>query len=351
MHTRHGLAAVIAAALGFAAAGCGGGSTASAPSTTEPPVVDAPAPEPEPLASLRIRHPDTLAFAAPFAIVADAGELSDVAREVDVATWASPDELRALLVNGDAEVAAVPSYVAANLHNRGVDVRVVAVVGWGLLHLIGPDGAAGGWDALRGETVHVPFQGDMPDLVFGFLAEANGLEPGVDLTVDYHAQPFEIVALMAAGRAEWAVLPEHAATLALAQARKAGMSVGRAMDLQDEWGTATGTRPRIPQVAVVMPGTLVDERPDVVAAVQRELEAAVAKAVEPSAALVATLAESSGLPAEVVADVLGRLNLEFAGGAEAREELERFYGALVERSPDIVGGELPGDRFYVARSG
>ncbi|MCZ7528734.1 MAG: hypothetical protein M5U14_21605 [Acidimicrobiia bacterium] len=181
----------------------------------------------------------------------------------------------------------------------------------------------------------------MPDLVFRYLAEANGLTVGEDFEIEHHAQPLEIVALLASGKARWAVLPEHVATLALRNAGQAGFPVARVVDLQAAWGEATGTEPRIPQAGIVMPAELVESRPDVVAAVQREVAAAVEAITSDPAAVAPGLAESSSLPEAVVADVIPRLNLDVVSGADARAELERFFGELHDRSPDVIGDASP----------
>ena len=303
--------------------------------------------EPEPLAELRIIHPETLAFAAPFTMLDTGGPLAEVADTVSIDFWNTPDVLRSILVNGDTEVAAVPSYVGANLHNRGVDVRMAAVVVWGLLWLVGPDGTPATWESLRGQTVMIPFPNDMPDLVFRFLAASNGLTPGEDFEIEYYAQPPEIIGRLATGAGTWAVLPEHVVTLALAIANQNSEALGRVLDLQHEWATATGTSPRIPQAGIVVRGELAAERPEVVAALLDALEASVAvvQAGEPDT--LATLSEASGVPAPVVGQVIPRLNLEVVPGAEAQAELEQFFAQLATLSPDIIGGGLPDASFYL----
>lgn len=340
--TRRLGATVVVLAVVLAACGSGGGEatpdTAAAPgrSTTAP------------LDVLTIRHPETLAFAAPFTVLPSDGPLDAVARKTDVGTWSTPDVLRSLLVNGRSDVTAVPTYVGANLYNKGIDVRMAAVVVWGLLWVVGPDGSAKSWDSLRGQTVMVPFRDDMPDLVFRRLALENGLEPGRAFKVEYYAQPPEVVQRLVAGKGKWAVLPEHVATLALAGAGRQGRSLGRILDLQAEWATATDAgSPRIPQAGVVVPGKLARERPDVVRAVVEALVRSVALVNEAAPATVAELAEFSGLPAPVVAEVIPRLNLDVVPAADAREELERFFEELAELNPDIIGGRLPDRSFYL----
>lgn len=318
------------------AAGPDGGSAPSTPSTLL-----------EPLDQLSIIHPETLAFQAPFTFIDGRGDLASVAGSVVKDNWNSPDVLRSLLIRGDADAAAVPTYVGANLFNKDVDVRLVAVVVWGLIWLLGPEGQEGDWNAIRGQTVMVPFQNDMPDIVFRHLARANGLEPGKDFEIEYYALPPAVIAPLVQGRGKWAVLPEHITTLALTQANANGQRLTRALDLQAEWADATGSGELIPQAGVVMSGELVDQRPDVVAAFVADLTASVERVEEASAETVQILSDQSGLEPEVVAGLIPRLNLKVVPGADARKSLEAFFTELAEESPDLIGGRLPSDQFYV----
>ncbi|MCY3786795.1 MAG: ABC transporter substrate-binding protein [bacterium] len=311
-----------------------------------PPEPAPPPPPPEPLAQLRIYHPETLAFAAPFTMLDTAGPLGEVAETVSTNVWNTPDVLRAILVNGDTEVAAVPSYVGANLFNRGVDLRMAAVVVWGLIWLVGPEGTPATWESVRGQTVMIPFPNDMPDLVFRFLASANGLTPGEDFQVEYYSQPPEIIGRLATGGGTWAVLPEHVVTLALANAKKNEQAIGRVFDLQAEWAAATGSSSRIPQAGIVVRGELL-ERPEAVAALLDALETSVAVVNAADPDTLAALSEASGVPPPVISQVIPRLNLDVVAAAEAQEELEQFFGQLATLSPDIIGGGLPDAAFYL----
>lgn len=298
------------------------------------------------LETLRIRHPETLAFAAPFQLM-DSGHFTRFAKKLDVGKWASPDMLRAMLVNGESEVTAVPSYVGANLANRGIDIAMAAVVVWGIVWLIGPEGAAPDWKSLKGQTVLVPLPNDMPDLVFRHLATSNGLTPGKDMTVEYYAQAPEVIARIVSGKGDWAVLPEHVVSLALLQAKKNGRNISRCLDLQQEWAKVEGASPQIPQGGIVMPTSLARDRPELLGSVLDELTRTVAAVNTRTEDIVATLSKATGVPAPVVADVIPRLNLKVVPAADARAELEKFYTTLAKLSPDIIGKKLPGDSFYL----
>jgi len=326
-----------------------GGTEAPAPADAPPSsdgATPTTAPVPDQLGQLRIHHPETLAFAAPFTMLDATGPLAEVAADISVDTWTTPDVLRSLLVNAQTEVTAVPSYVGANLYNRDVDVRMAAVVVWGLTWLLGPDGTPTEWESLRGQTVMIPFPNDMPDLVFQYLATANGLTPGEDFEIEYYAQPPEIVAQLVSGSGTFAVLPEHVATVALAQANQNGQALGRVLDLQAEWADTTGTSPRIPQAGIVVPSAIADN-PAALVAVLDALEASVATVNEASPDTIATLSEASGVPAPIVEQVIPRLNLDVVAAADARAELEQFFTELATLSPDIIGGSLPDADFYL----
>lgn len=304
--------------------------------------------EPDMLDQVRIRIAPTMAFGAPFQLLPEDGELAGVTDDVDLDTWGTPDLLRAMLVNGESEVTAVPSYVGANLSNRGVDVKLAAMLVWGILYVVGPEGAPADWESLRGQTVLVPMQNDMPDLVFRYLAEANGLVAGTDYEIQYYAQAPEIVNELMKEDGKFAVLFEHVATVALDQAQQNGRSYGRILDLQEEWGGATGGEARIPQAGIVIPGDLAEESPELVGAILTDLEQAVEDTLASSDEDVATIAEAFDVPAPIVKDVIPRLNLQVVPADEAREELEEFYSTLAELSPDIIGGQLPEESFYLA---
>ncbi|MDR5000485.1 hypothetical protein RGW91_16300 [Brevibacillus parabrevis] len=126
---------------------------------------------------LTIQAPVGISLSSPIYKMIEDKSLSPFAENVEYKPWKTPDELRARISSGQAEVSAVPTYVGANLYNRGMDVKLINTLIWGILYMIGPDGEAVSWDSLRGQTVHVPFKGDMPDLVFRYLLKKKQSRP------------------------------------------------------------------------------------------------------------------------------------------------------------------------------
>ncbi|MGE7111818.1 ABC transporter substrate-binding protein [Lysinibacillus sp. NPDC047702] len=296
---------------------------------------------------ITIQAPAGISIAAPLYKIMKDNSLLEGAEEVEFLTWNTPDELRARISGKQVQISAVPTYVGANLYNKGVDIQLVNTLIWGILYFIGPEGETISWESLKGKTVHVPFKGDMPALVFQYLLQKNGLDIEKDLKVEYSSTPQEVVQLLAAGKAQYAVLPEHTASLVMAKAKKEGVALQKSMSLQEEWAKATGKEPRIPQAGIIVDRALIQEHPEFVELLQKQIETSIQFLKnEPVAAGELLASYQEGLEPAFITKLLPYLNIEFVTAQEAKEELEFFFEQLASLSPEIIGGQLPDEKFY-----
>ncbi|HCG31767.1 MAG TPA: sulfonate/nitrate/taurine transporter substrate-binding protein, partial [Clostridiales bacterium] len=143
-----------------------------------------------------------------------------------------PSNATAALVNGTADIAALPTNAAAALYNKtGGAVQVLALNTRGVLYVV-TDGTESitSFADLRGKNVCVPVQN--PTFIFQYLCEKNGLTVGTDITIDNtYAQPAELNTALASGEVHIAVLPEPMVTIA----RAANPALTVALDLTAEW--------------------------------------------------------------------------------------------------------------------
>ncbi|NYT22918.1 ABC transporter substrate-binding protein [Alcaligenaceae bacterium] len=291
------------------------------------------------------------AVSFPLLHMVESGALADVADKVEFTTWNNPDQLRALALEGQADFMAMPTNVAANLYNRGVPLRLVNVSVWGMLWMVSRNPGLKTLADFKGEEIAVPFRADMPDIVFGHLAERSGLDPRRDFTVRYTATPMDAMQLLVMRRVDHALLAEPAVSMALRKTQSFPTSVVapdlyRSVNLQEEWGRLLNTAPRIPQAGMAAVGAArLDE------ALVARLEKAYAESnrwcldnAQACAALAAKYI--SMLTPEAVADSIAVLPRHYATAAEAREELEAFLGLLLARQPATVGNKLPDAAFY-----
>lgn len=158
------------------------------------------------------------------------GAFSELAQEVSLTVWRSPDELRAGLTSGAIDLSIVPVQAAANLYNRGMGLRLVNVMTDGLISIVAAEGAATGLADLSGKRVAVHFVNDTPDLILRALLERNGLTGTVEVVTTGNAT--ESAQLLLSGRIDAALLTEPVASVAILRGREAGKALARVIDVQ-----------------------------------------------------------------------------------------------------------------------
>ncbi|MBB3810593.1 ABC transporter substrate-binding protein [Pseudochelatococcus contaminans] len=286
--------------------------------------------------------------AAPSIVLAQAvasGALKHIAPEASFRTWKNPDELRAGISSGTFGATVVPTYVAANLYNRGLGVRLVNVLTNGLLFVVAPSGTVTDIASLRGRKVAVPFRNDMPDLIFRRLLVSAKLATS-DLDIDYSGSPSEAMQMLLTGRVDAAFLTEPLATAAILRASVAGKKLERAVSAQEVWKTITGTSV-IPQAGLAVTEKLsADLGADGLAALQTALEQALAQVQKDPAAAAAAVSQTLELPAPVIAQAIPFSNLVVNRASAEKPALTTLFEALAQEDPRIIGGKLPDDGFF-----
>ena len=136
-------------------------------------------------------------------------------------------EVTTALINGDADIAALPTNAASNVYNKTSGaVKVLAVNTLGCLYLLTNQNASVSSIAdLKGKTVYAPAQN--PTFILKYLCEQNGLTVGKDVIIDStsYAQPAALKDAVAAGVVDIAVLPEPMVTIAISSANKASGTI------------------------------------------------------------------------------------------------------------------------------
>lgn len=301
--------------------------------------------------SLTLAGPSA-AVSFPLAYLVATGGLDHLADRVEFRLWSTPDQLRTLAMDGQADFMAMPSNVIANLYQRGAPVRLVNISTWGILWIVSRDGPVDSLAALKGEEIVMPFRGDMPDIVFHTLAEEQGLDPSRDFQLRYVATPVDAMQLLLARQVDHVVLAEPAISMALQKANSLPASLiapelFRALSLQDEWGRVFDREPQMPQAGIAAVGAA-SQNGELIAAVNRAYDDALQQCkAEPvtCAELIAPLL-GGRLSVEAIADSLAVSPLYTQTAPEARAELDFFYRVLFDREPALIGGQLPEASYY-----
>ncbi len=251
--------------------------------------------------------------------------------------------ITAALVNGTADIGALPTNAAATLYNKtGGKVQVLALNTLGVLYLV-TDGSEEitSFEDLRGKTVYAPAQN--PTFIFQALCEKNGLAVGEDITIDNtYAQPADLNTAVSSGEVSLAVLPEPMVTVA----RSANDQLTVALDLTAEWDKVMPAGSLV-QGCVVVRTEFAEEHPAEVAKFLEEYEASIELLTNDTAAAAQKIEETGVFAKAAVAQkAIPNCNVCFVTGAEMQSALGEFLNVMFEVAPDSIGGAVPADDFY-----
>ena len=303
-----------------------------------------------------IKKVDTLVLSGPMASVShpllrmiETGALKDVAKNVKFVMWKSPDELRALTLRGKANFIAVPTNVAANLYNKGVDIKLQNVSVWGILGMLTRDKNKKTLADFKGCKIAMPFRGDMPDIVFQEIAKKEGLDPKKDFKIEYVSSPIDAMQMLIMRRVDNALLVEPAISMALRKTHSFPLKLiapdlYRSADLQKEWGEVFHVEGKIPQAGMATVGKV---NPYIVKRFNEEYAKALTwYKTHPQEAGKLVNKYIPMLTPEAVADSISHVQLNDVSAKDAQKDLEFFFNVLKNNNPKIIGGKLPDSDFY-----
>lgn len=259
-----------------------------------------------------------------------------------LSVYPSPNEVIARLANGEVDVAALPSNVAATLYNRGVKIQVAAVIGDGMLSVLSSDPSVADASDLIGKTIHVPGPGSTPDQMAQLLIKEAGLVEGVDVIIDYSvAAPAQLAQMVIAKRVSLAILPEPFVTMV----RRQNPQISVAVDVQELYQALTGIA-TYPMSVLVVRSDFAREQPERLSAILSAYEQSVAWVTAHPAEAGVAIEEAAIMAAAMATPAIGACNLVYRPASSAKGELGAYYTFLHSFSPDAIGGSVPKADLY-----
>lgn len=225
----------------------------------------------------------------------------------------NPMQIQSLLLQNKPDIAVVPTTMAANLYNKGIDYVPLACVVWGNLYLVSGREDVQSASQLQDKEVYIFGKGLQPDL----LAQIRFNPYHVSLNYKYESH-LALTNAVSAGLVDLAVLPEPFTSRALQANPK--------YKIIDEVNFLKNGK-RIPQSMVMIKRSLLPQKKEVGTYIKQVLEASINK---------------NSAPAMTVK----RCNIEYQSIEDCAEQIHYYLSSIFGYNPKLVGNKFPDEAFY-----
>ncbi len=319
---------------------------AAEPAQIEEPAAETEAPAAEPEAT-EAPEEEPVTFDEPVHVAALAGPtgmglayvMQDMRDRYQVELFTAPDQVTAKVINGEVDIAAVPINLASVLYAKTEGkISVIAINTLGVLYFVENGDTVHSISDLAGKTIYATGQGSTPEYILNYLLDANGLTDSV--TVEYIADNAELIAKLADGSAEIALLPEPHVSVACAQ----NENVRVALNVNELWGEKNDTQ--LVQGVYIVRNDYLAEHKAQVDAFLTDAKASAEKVVSAEDAPAVIVAQGIIGKEPIARRAIPNCNIVLVTGEPMKLSISAMLKVLFDANPKSIGGAMPGDDFY-----
>lgn len=265
--------------------------------------------------------------------------------EIEYEIQSTPDLLASKILKGEADIAIVPSNLAAQAYNKEIPYKLVGTSVWGTLYMMSTE-EIDSFDSLKGKEVYSFGKNLTPDLVFKYVLKENGIEPDKDVSITYLNAASEVGPAFISGKTNLAVLSEPAVTNIMMKKDNAKV----VFDFNEEWSKITGIEQGYPQASLIIKSDLLEDHKEFVDKFIQVYSENLQWAKENPEKL-GEYAEKLeyGITKDMVVNGIERMNMGPLYVEDMKKEYEVYYNVLLDFAPDVIGGKLPDEEFYFER--
>lgn len=260
------------------------------------------------------------------------------ANEYNFTVAGTPDAITGQLINGDMDIAALPTNAISALYNKTEGkISVLGVNALGVLYILENGNSINSVSDLAGKTVLASGKGSTAEYVLNYILEKNG----VIAEIVWAAEHSEAATLALKGDYDIVMLPEPFVTNVTAKSDAFRV----ALDLTEEW-EALGSG-ELTMGGIAVRTAFLEEHPDAVKAFVDEYGKSVAFTNSQPEDAAKLIAKYEIAAEEVAKNAIPRCNIVWLHGKDYKAVLENFLGVVYDANPAGIGGKMPGDDFYL----
>ena len=260
------------------------------------------------------------------------------ANEYNFTVAGTPDAITGQLINGDMDIAALPTNAISALYNKTEGkISVLGVNALGVLYILENGNSINSVSDLAGKTVLASGKGSTAEYVLNYILEKNGVIAEIVWTAEHS----EAATLALKGDYDIVMLPEPFVTNVTAKSDAFRV----ALDLTEEWEALGNGELTMGGIAVRT--AFLEEHPDAVKAFVDEYGKSVAFTNSQPEDAAKLIAKYEIAAEEVAKNAIPRCNIVWLHGKDYKAVLENFLGVVYNANPAGIGGKMPGNDFYL----
>lgn len=240
------------------------------------------------------------------------------------------------IIKNEEALFVIPVNNAAQLYNKGKDLKLIAVLSEGLVSIISNKNFSN-IKALNNEEIYIGGQGSSPDVISNYIFEENK----ISVNAQYRTSQ-EIAKLLMTGKVNTAVLPEPLAS----QVIDKNKNLKRVFILKNEWKKING-QTSIPQVGIFASEKTISKNKILVDKLSKEYKNSLTWILnnKKEASKFGISVFQVTLSEAAFEDSIDNMNLVFTEGMKAKNSIDIYLKALKTVDGELIE-KIPGADFY-----
>ena len=256
----------------------------------------------------------------------------------------TPENLSTAIMKEEADIAIVPSNMAAIAYNKTENYQIAGTVGTGSFYLVSTEDI-NEFDDLVNLDVWNTGKGLTPDLTVKSILTTKGINPD-NINFNYVNSTNELIPLLATGKAKTGFVPEPALTALMTKNPDIKIIKG----LNDTWKEINNSESGYPQSTVIVKSSFVNENKDFVEAFLGQLSNSIDWAnINGEEAGKYAQALGTSIEPVIINKALERANLKFIKVQDTVKDYKNYYSSLFDFDAKSLGGKLPDDGIYFSQ--
>jgi len=261
-------------------------------------------------------------------------------KKVEFIIKSDPQQIQALMMQNEVDFAILPTVMAANLYNKGIDFKLLACPIWGTLYILTNNKYIKKLDDLHDVKISTFGQGATPDILLQRYIQYNKLG---DVAIDYtYSNNKDIAFALIQKKINLAVVSEPLVSQLMLKDRT--IKIVSKLNCQDELGIYD--KDIFVQTAFLVSEKFIKNHASDILPVCKAYSNSCHFINEQSEDAAKLLVEHKFLPdVQTAKKSLPLCNIQYVGAFALKLEVSRYLNIFYEFEPASIGGKIPDQHF------